>query len=55
LEFENIETLKNLTIENQVLMDLYDDQKNIVSIMAPNNQQGYFMFEKGHSVETMSF
>ncbi len=55
LEFPNIEELKNLTIENEVLMDLYDDQKNIVSVMAPGNQQGYFLFEKGSAVETMSF
>ncbi|MFT4667524.1 MAG: hypothetical protein ACI8YQ_002405 [Polaribacter sp.] len=55
LEFPNITELKNLTIENEVLMDLYDDQKNIVSIMAPGNQQGYFLFEKGSAIETMSF
>lgn len=55
LEFTGIDHLQNLTIENDLLMEVFDDQKNIVSIMAPNNQQGYFLFEKGSSIETMSF
>jgi hypothetical protein len=55
LEIPDVYPLKNLTIENDILMDLYDDQQNIISVLTPNKQQGYFLFEKGKSVETMQF
>jgi len=55
LEFSNVDNLKNLVIENDVLMDVHADQKNIISVMAPGNQQGYFLFEKGKSIEVMEF
>jgi hypothetical protein len=55
LEIPEVTHLKNLTIENDILMDLYDDQQNIISVLAPNKQQGYFLFQKGKSVETMQF
>ncbi len=55
LEFTNIDQLTNLTVTYDLLMELFDDQKNIVSVMTPGHQQAYFLFEKGKSEETLSF
>ena len=55
LEIKNVEAPKNIAVTNRILMDLHDDQKNTVHIIGPQKQQGYFMFEKGNSIETMSF
>ena len=55
LEFTGIEQLKNLKIENNLLLEAFEDQKNIVSVMASGKQLGYFLFQSGHRTESMSF
>ena len=54
-EFPDIGEIKKLNIENKLLMEIFDDQKNIVSMIAPDNQQAYFLFEKGKYSETLTF
>ncbi|MFK7937394.1 MAG: DUF6702 family protein [Saprospiraceae bacterium] len=55
LEIPDLETPASLEVTNQILMDLYDDQKNIVHIIGPNQQTGYFMMQKGKSTERVEF
>ncbi len=55
LEITNIESVKSVTVENSLLMEVFADQKNIIHIMMPNNKQGYFMLEKGKSIDKATF
>lgn len=55
LEIKDIQTPTSMEVTNRILMDLYDDQKNIVHIIGPEQQQGYFMFQKGNSTERVEF
>ena len=55
LEIENIEDIKKLHVKNDVLLDAFDDQKNIISIVGPNKQKGYFLFDQSKNEETVDF
>ena len=55
LEVTDVNTIKHLTVTNNVLMDVFDDQKNIVSIKGPQKKSAYFLFEKGKSTESVQF
>ncbi len=55
LEVMNIESLNSLEVTNSILMEVFDDQKNIIHIMAPDNKQGYFLFHKGQDNDKVSF
>ena len=55
LEITDIETVSNIVVENNVLMELFADQKNIIHIMMPNKKQGYFILEKGKSSDKANF
>lgn len=55
LEVENIESIDKMHIKNGMLMEAFEDQKNIISIVGPNKSKGYFLFDKGKNEETVSF
>ncbi|MEL7021405.1 MAG: DUF6702 family protein [Bacteroidota bacterium] len=55
MEVPALASVEVLEISNEVLMDLYDDQKNIVHIIGPGQQSGYFMMQRGNSVESVTF
>jgi len=39
LEIENISELHTIEFENKILMDLFDDQKNIIHVKTPNSRR----------------
>lgn len=45
LEIENFPLEGKITIKNQVLMDQFEDQKNITSIKLPDGIKGHYLFE----------
>ena len=55
LEITNIEAVESIVVENNLLMEMFADQKNIIHIMMPDKKQGYFMLEKGKSSEKAIF
>ena len=56
LEIENINSIKELKIKNQLLTSLFDDQKNIVSITSTaEGRKGYFLFDKKTFEDTVQF
>jgi len=55
LEVSNVSALQELTITNQVLMEVFDDQKNIVHFEGPNKKIAYFLFQKGQSTDRVEF
>jgi uncharacterized pyridoxamine 5'-phosphate oxidase family protein len=55
MEIENIESIEKLSIKNDVLTEIFDDQKNIIQIVGPNKKRGYFLFDKNKFEESLSF
>ena len=50
-ETSAINNLTNITILNSILLDLYDDQKNLTSYLVNNKSVDQFLFEKGSKEE----
>lgn len=55
LEIENVESLEKLYVKNSLLLETFDDQKNIVSIIGPKKQKEYFLFNNSKDEETVGF
>ncbi len=55
LEVPDMKEINELFVSNSILMEVFDDQKNIVSVVGPNNKRGYFLFEVGKSSESIRF
>lgn len=55
IEINNIQKLESLKIKNSILMEVFDDQKNIVQIIGPEKKSGYFMFQKGNDADSIEF
>lgn len=54
LEFKSPPTFKSLKVKYDVLMDLYDDQKNIVNIKV-KDKKGYLLLHSKHQEETIQY
>lgn len=55
LEIPNIEAIKQLKIQNQLLLEVFDDQKNIVHIRGPKGKKGGLIFGRGKGIQTVDF
>ena len=55
LEITKIENVNSIVVENNILMEMFADQKNIIHITMPNKKQGYFILEKGKSSDKANF
>ena len=55
LEITDINAIKQLNISNSLLMEIFDDQKNIVNVRIPGVKQGYFLLVKGNSSKDLEF
>ncbi len=54
LEIENISTLKTIQVSNQVLMDLFEEQQNIVHIKKGSDRKSLIL-EKGKNEGVLNF
>jgi len=55
LEIEGIDQIQDLGVTNDILMETFDDQQNIVQIKGPRNQGGMWLFKKGESSDEVKF
>lgn len=55
MEIPGLASLQQLEVTNALLMDLYDDQKNLVSVIGPQQEQGLMLFEKNSRTESVRF
>jgi hypothetical protein len=55
IEVENIQQLQELEVKNSILMELFDDQKNVVHLVGPNQKRGVLLFQKGRDREKIAF
>lgn len=47
--------IKKLRIRNSILLETFDDQKNITSIIGPQSKKSSFMSTKGDDEKTLSY
>ena len=45
IEFENIETFKNITVENSFLLEMFDDQKNMIQLKVDNKRKAFHILD----------
>jgi hypothetical protein len=55
MEISGIQNVKNLKITNNILLEVYDDQKNVVSIIGPERRKGMMLLQRGQSTEQVTF
>ncbi|HMQ64218.1 MAG TPA: hypothetical protein PKE06_26275 [Flavilitoribacter sp.] len=55
LESGKVDAVRDVSLKFDLLMEAFDDQKNLVSILGPKKQQGSFLFEKGAAEDKISF
>jgi len=55
LEIEKVADFSKCTITNTVLMEAFEDQKNIIAIKGPKAKKAYFMFERDQVTESVMF
>ena len=55
LEITEIDKIEELSIENDILMETYSDQKNVINVTGPDNKRGYFLFKKGDAEEVVTY
>lgn len=55
MEVLEVDHMEQLAVTNKILTEVFDDQKNIVSVFGPGNQKGLLLFQKGKSRESVSF
>jgi hypothetical protein len=54
LVVSNVKSLKSLTFQNAVLLDLYDDQQNMIEFKAPKGVVRYNILEGKHRTCTLT-
>ncbi len=55
LEAENIQSLKEVSVIYDILMEVFDDQKNVVSVRGPQKKQASFLLQKGSAQDSVTF
>ncbi|MCB0653182.1 MAG: hypothetical protein KDC85_18050 [Saprospiraceae bacterium] len=55
LEITEVAPLKEVRFRNDLLMEIYDDQKNVIIFKGPNNKEASFLFEKGKAEDKLAF
>ena len=55
MELKGISSIETLGLTNSILTEVFDDQKNIVSIIGPNKKKEIFMLGKGDTKKVVQF
>lgn len=55
IEVENVAELNEIEILNDLLLEVYDDQKNVIQLVGPNKKRGVLLLQKGKTKEKVQF
>ena len=55
LEVENVQELKDLKINYEILTDLYNDQQSVIKIKGPNQKKGYLLLDSKKKEANVTF
>ncbi len=54
LEVKDVTEISSLELKNDLLMEVFDDQRNIISLSA-NDKEEYLMFDRDNASKTINF
>jgi len=55
MEISEVEKPTSLSVTNDLLMEVYSDQKNIVAFAISESEQGYLLFDEGNQQQSVQF
>lgn len=55
LEIEGVEDVKELTIENDILIQLFADQQNVLEIKKDRKRKGFFLLDRKATTQKVDF
>ena len=55
LEVTGVSELKSLKVQNKLLLETFEDQKNIISIKGPGGKKGFFLLQNGDDTDEVVF
>jgi len=55
VEVTEVVDMQKLKFRNDVLMEIYDEQKNVVIFRGPDNKEASYLFQKGEAEATLNF
>jgi len=55
IEVEDVEDLTELEVSNDLLIEVFEDQKNVVHLLGPNKKRGTLLLQKGRIKEKVVF
>jgi len=47
--------VNKVALTNNVLMELYDDQQNIINLKGPNKKMSHLLFKKGNAISHLTY
>ncbi len=55
VEVTEVSNMKKISFRNDVLMEIYDDQKNVIIFKGPDNKEASYLFQKGKAAAILEF
>ena len=55
LEVEGVSSFSKLQVQNSILTELFEDQKNLVSVIGPKQKKDFFMLDNKKHVQVAEF
>ncbi|HKK75356.1 MAG TPA: DUF6702 family protein [Saprospiraceae bacterium] len=55
IEVKDVSQLNEISIRNDLLMEIFEDQKNVIQLIGPNNKRGTLLLQRGREEETVKF
>lgn len=55
IEIDSIEELHSLHLKNEILLEIFPDQKNINKILVPGHKQNHFMSQNGNNEKKLVY
>lgn len=55
MEVTNVEKFSTMVVSNEILLEVFGDQKNIISILGPGKKKEMMLFQKGSVKQSVTF
>ena len=55
MEVTDVENFSSIDITNELLLEIFSDQKNIISILGPGKKKEMMLFQKGSIKQSVTF
>ena len=55
LEIMDVKRIREIAVQYDLFMEVFDDQKNIINITSPEQEDAYFLFRKGYIKDSVRY